>query len=64
MTKICANCRYYEPWGDDDQSGQCNRYAPRPVVQLRPAGSPSDIVAIWPSVDAEDRCGEHEPAPA
>jgi hypothetical protein len=62
--KICANCRFYEPWGDDEPSGQCNRYAPKPVVQPRPTTSPSEIIAIWPTVDAEDRCGEFEAASA
>ena len=59
---ICATCKHYEPWGEG-QGGQCRRYAPRPSTMSRRqldaiCKDASDVVGVWPSVDADDFCGE------
>ena len=41
--------------------GLCHRHAPRPATSLNPAAM---YVALWPSVEEDDGCGEHEPVPA
>jgi hypothetical protein len=63
----CSTCRYFDPHTKD--RGSCRRYPPQWTIEWsgfggdsiheRPVGS----VSMFPSVDAEDYCGCHEPKP-
>lgn len=51
----CGNCRFYQP-------GACMR---RPPVSVQFHDRDGDLCSSWqwPSVRADDWCGEHEAAP-
>ena len=61
----CAHCANWFPTktktkatstGASDETGECHRYAPRPlVVENRVAES---ALVLWPVTRAEDTCGE------
>ena len=59
MEKTCETCRFcrYYP---DEESGECRRYAPRPVLGPE-QGVERDSEAWWPNVYQTDWCGEHAP---
>lgn len=49
----CGGCRFFQ----NTETGQCRKYAPKPVVAI-------DDVAIgwdWPPIDKDQWCGEFEP---
>ena len=52
----CSDCRFFTPMGDryapEEPWGECRKYAPKLL-----AGSSG---SSWPSVDADDWCGEYE----
>lgn len=61
----CEDCQYYQPEiaGIHDankpqtgKAGKCNRFPPSPFpAQTRDGLS---TIAVWPMVNAHDRCGE------
>lgn len=58
----CATCRFFQP--DQHARGTCRRKAPRPyqpIFVTRPNGETDlDYEWLWPYVDTDDWCGEHE----
>jgi hypothetical protein len=59
MTNDCQTCRFYEPQVDDDgETGQCRRYAPKPLVSRGVDGFTEQAEAYWPIVLCDEWCGE------
>lgn len=62
--RICLYCAFYK---DDDvraQTGECRRYAPRPILYdcARDTSGPHDGYDVqWPRVIEEDFCGDFHP---
>ncbi len=61
--EICRNCRWWK--SEDDFEGKCHRHAPRPGAQLVTQAVLDDekqdvqwLSTHWPSVYAEEFCGE------
>ena len=52
----CSDCRYWFT-----AQSQCRRYAPQPAANGSASASSSGS-AHWPSVAADDWCGEFQPA--
>lgn len=50
-TESCAICKWFLIEKDGDKLGQCHRYAPMPQDR-------TDRVKIWPTVAANDWCGD------
>lgn len=50
----CSDCRYWF-----SAQSQCRRYAPQPG---NGGGTATSAAAHWPTVSAEDWCGEFQPA--
>lgn len=55
----CENCRYFQPNETNGETGDCRRYAPRPLQE----GRPLSVLAPWPMVETADWCGEWAPPP-
>jgi hypothetical protein len=59
----CADCRFYDPHTKD--RGSCRRYPPQWSIEVCSGPYRADdlrdlgAVSMFPSVDAEDWCGEH-----
>lgn len=50
----CATCKWWNPWGglESISAGECKRHAP--WLDRRNGGG------VWPQVNRNDWCGEHE----
>ena len=63
MTDTCSSCRYWvpndEPQGitSDHGWGECRRYPPQVVVELK---LPGTTFAAFPITTGELGCGEHK----
>ncbi len=60
--ECCANCRFWVNFGlevDDEDQGECCRYAPRPHQDLD--GGSEGLRTVWPVTLAIHWCGEYEP---
>lgn len=55
----CSSCQWWS--SNDDSSGECCRYAPRPFNH---PVTETQRFATWPLTLAGDYCGEHQPARA
>lgn len=53
----CENCKFWKETADDGSTGECQRYPPQLVTNS--VGTVID--AAWPTVDADDWCGEWKP---
>lgn len=62
----CLECKYHQLRKESEELGVCVKYAPRPVSVIDREddddGKPRihSITAFWPSVFADDGCGEGE----
>jgi hypothetical protein len=56
----CKHCRYFLLTREEQNTGICRRYAPKPIFLHQ---SKRDIPAVtrWPDVGPEDWCGEFDP---
>lgn len=53
----CTECRFFRSWSED--TGECRRHAPGAIgLHRREIGDPEDLIAVWPTVQAGDWCGE------
>jgi hypothetical protein len=61
----CADCVYFGLNPRDAGVFICRRYPPRSqgIALPAPGGVHIQILALWPSVNREDHCGELEVAP-
>jgi hypothetical protein len=50
MPERCDACKFFNLYFEDDDDGECRRYAP---------GS-KEGYARWPSVDRDNWCGEYK----
>lgn len=59
----CSSCTFARQRAGNGL--ECRRYPPRPMLVLEstPTGNPEGYSkrAIWPTVTADDGCGEHSP---
>ncbi len=56
MTEKCETCRFYDKYRNSENEGLCRKNPPMPMTLV---GSP-DAVAMWPEVQDDDWCGEHQ----
>jgi hypothetical protein len=74
MINNCSSCRFWHAWTQQPTNntgpsiGDCRRHAPVlvPVLVQSPANVALHVTAAqiktkWPSVKANDFCGEHQP---
>lgn len=74
-TSGCATCRFWSSWTQQPGNntgpsiGDCRRHAPVlvPILVPAPAGitlhvTPAQLKTKWPSTNASNFCGEHQPA--
>lgn len=58
IIETCKTCKYGR--FDNEEHGNCFRYAPRPVVwgEIRDEDDPYANLTVWPQIDFEAWCGE------
>ena len=64
MSETCATCRFWAIGSrnpGEPETGECQRYAPRPWLEDAPVG---DRAAWWPITYGPNWCGEHQPREA
>ena len=52
--ETCGGCAF---WRQDEQDGQCKRYAPRGAVLVAP-DEDFEAMTVWPWTSTDDWCGE------
>lgn len=52
----CATCAFFVHFGGGSDGGNCQRHAPRPVLDCRMKSGTR--LAYWPEVSVEDFCGD------
>lgn len=59
MSATCQTCRYAEPLIGDDAEPymRCRRF-PAQLFMESPGDGPDGVMQGWPSVEADDWCGE------
>lgn len=65
--KQCGNCAHFRPYDytnsanpPDVGGGQCRRLAPPPIWHDQEQIHMIDV--IWPTMEADESCGQHEPS--
>ena len=58
--RVCWSCRFWQENSRDSYEGTCHRYAPRPTMnpRLNKDGSALVEMPLWPSMPADEWCGE------
>lgn len=56
----CGNCKYFVGKSEDENAGECHRYAPRPSPRPKMQIEGKDLWAEvqWPKVSVNAWCGE------
>jgi hypothetical protein len=57
MPDSCKTCRFFKK---DDDYGYCHRHAPQARIKSADRDDGYDLYVKWPTVGADDWCGEWE----